>query len=154
MRAYLKDTSSQLVAVNEEIHKEVVADNEARLRREAILGQQRALRATQAEQESIPVIRKVHQQGGPEDAYEAELYCRAGGPHCAHVRSQARNQQNQRNRRAEAANIRRAWELHNDGVDVFYESRRRQECLRRRDNPTAVANPEFAGKSVGTCARY
>ncbi len=100
-----------------------------------------------------PVIRKVHEQGGPADAYEAELYCRMGGPRCTQVRLQARQQQNQQNSAAFADQMRRAWEIHDDGVDVFQDARRHRECVRRRDNPTAVADPEFAGQSVGTCLR-
>ena len=122
-------------------------------RAEQLQAQAAALREREAALNSIPVIRKVHQQGGAVDAFEAEMYCRMGGPRCAQVRQQVRAQQEARNKKAFADQMRRAWEVHDDGVDVFFEARKRRECLRRRDNPTAIADPEFAGQSVGTCLR-
>src|SRR5690606_25378129 len=122
-------------------------------RAEQLQAQAAALRQREAALNSIPIVRKVHEQGGAADGYEAELYCRMGGPRCAQVRQQVRAQQDARNKKAFADQMRRAWELHSDGVDVFFEGRKRAECLRRRDNPTAIADPEFAGKSVGACPR-
>lgn len=114
---------------------------------------QEAQRAREEQLNSIPVIRKVHEQGRAVDGYEAEVYCRLGGPRCTQVRLQVRSEMEARNRAAFAEQMRRARELHAPDYDIFYESRKRTECLRRRYNPTAIADPEFAGQSTGACSR-
>jgi len=123
----------------------VVADIERRNQEHAEM-----IRQHRAQIESNPFIRRMHEHG-PSDPGDAEIYCRLGGPRCAEFQRLAQARQAARNREAEAANLRRIQELYRGDRDIGYEARRRQECLRRKHAPTALANPEFRGQSTGTC---
>ncbi|MEE4251500.1 MAG: hypothetical protein V2I38_12990 [Alcanivoracaceae bacterium] len=130
--------------------KAVAARNEARRQREREIAEMRAAAAAAVQEH--PLVRKLH-ASGTTDPYEVEVYCRLGGPRCQEFRAKARQAQTQRNINAERENLRRIQSLYADDTDIFMESRRRKECLRRRYDPTAIADPKFSGQSVGTCER-
>lgn len=130
--------------------KAIAARNEAQRQREREIADMRA--AAAAAVEAHPLIRKLHTTGST-DPYEVEVYCRLGGPRCQEFRAKSRQAQTQRNINAERENLRRIQSLYADDTNIFMESRRRKECLRRRYDPTAIADPKFAGQSVGTCER-
>ncbi|MDP2226913.1 MAG: hypothetical protein Q8J78_05505 [Moraxellaceae bacterium] len=94
----------------------------------------------QAQQDAF--VARINREGST-DAYEIEVYCRAGGPRCAQLRNAARNAQNQRNRDAESANLRRIQEVYSGGAagqaqrDAAAKrssdaARERTECLERK----------------------
>jgi TPR repeat protein len=107
------------------------ANQEAELRNQA---EQRA------QQDAF--VARINREGST-DAYEIEVYCRAGGPRCSQLRNAARNAQNQRNRDAESANLRRIQEVHSGGSTGQAQrdaaakrssdaAKERSECLERK----------------------
>lgn len=105
---------------------------------------QEAARRHQAEQQAQQdaFVARINREGST-DAYEIEVYCRAGGPRCAQLRNAARNAQNQRNRDADMSHMRRMQELHSGGAAGQAErdasakrsadaARERAECLERK----------------------
>lgn len=64
--------------------------------------------------------------------HDVEVYCIYGGSNCQAWRARARQFQDDWNRAAEAANLRRAWGVYTGGSDDFWRrSRERSACLRR-----------------------
>lgn len=102
-----------------------------------------AARQQRQREEQRALVARIDREGST-DSYEIEVYCTYGGQRCGELRNSARRAQDQRNRAAEASNLRRIQEYTSGGAAGEQRRmegvRNRTECLQKKSESLSRYN--------------